>query len=258
MTLDSYKLQVSKFIEVVGFPGNMAALWEWLEHWENARTRHDAWGAVRTFIRWAAAHGLCADWTAGIRVKRPAAPHEPTLTVEEFERIVAAITTRTAKGKRDRALYACLFYTGCRRDAVRLLKRADVNLSDRYIRVRTKGAREAVLPLPRRPALLLHDWMMVNPDPVWAFPSTRRNGRPIDAHQVSRNIHGYARAAGFTRRVHVHLLRHSAATIMAQAGVQIDVIQAVLLHSDIRVTQGYINDLMATERRREALDRVFG
>jgi len=259
MTQISYKRFILEFFAVTEFPGNLTALFEFLRaRYLNPRTRHDGFRAIRTFVRWCARQGFCTDWISGARLACAEAPQPPPLTREEVERIFASIP-HTLVGLRDRAFYATCYYSLQRRDTIRLLRRSDVNLADRWLTVKTKGGKEAILSLPRSGALLLHAWMMRNPSQLWVFPSLTHPDRPMDAHVLSRRLAVYAHKAGFSpeRRIFLHLLRHSGAGELARRQVSLSVIQAALLHSDIKTTQRYVHRLIAQSQVREILDEIF-
>ena len=72
----------------------------------------------------------------------------------------------------------------------------------------------------------------------WLFPG-RSNGRPMTTRQLSRLFHQSAEAAGITRPVSPHSLRHSFATHLLERGTDIRVIQALLGHSKLETTARY-------------------
>ena len=79
-------------------------------------------------------------------------------------------------------------------------------------------------------------------------------GAPMTASAVRQNFRSLSRRAGLVRPVHPHMMRHSAGTEMAEAGVAIDVVQALLGHRSITSTQMYVNPSQV--RMRDAVDAV--
>ncbi len=200
---------------------------------------------------------MCDNWIAGYSLPcRPAAA-PAALSTEEFERIVQRIPGTDA-GIRYRALFSMIYYTGCRRDAIRKLRVDECDIAERWAYIHTKGGKEQVVTIPHIAARRMVGWMVRRPESPWLFPSLRDNSRPIYADAVTRALPRYAKAAGIERRVYVHLLRHSHASRLAEAGVSIDVIQAALGHSQIETTQRYIRGISNTARVRKAVDSVFG
>lgn len=79
-------------------------------------------------------------------------------------------------------------------------------------------------------------------------------GAPMTASAVRQAFRRLSRRAGLARPVHPHMLRHSAGTEMAEAGVGVDVVQAVLGHRSITSAQRYVHPSQA--RMRDAVEAV--
>jgi site-specific recombinase XerD len=79
-------------------------------------------------------------------------------------------------------------------------------------------------------------------------------GRPMTASAVRQGFRSLSRRAGLARAVHPHMLRHAAASQMAEAGVAIDVVQKLLGHQSITSTQIYVHSSEA--RMRSAVEAV--
>src|SRR5262245_12479132 len=73
----------------------------------------------------------------------------------------------------------------------------------------------------------------------WLFPG-RRQGQHLTYRQLSRLFHESAAAAGITKRVSLHSLRHSFATELLEKGIHIRYIQALLGHSKLDTTARYL------------------
>jgi site-specific recombinase XerD len=258
-TIKTYEVYLTPFIQFAENGNPQTGLYDYLQRYANDRTKATALRHIRAYVRWCAAQGLAADWISSKHFRFSPAPQEQVLSIEEFGRILSAIPA-TARGRRDRAILTVLFYTGARRDAIRKLKKTDINLKDRILKVRTKGRKEQYLTLPTEAARVLNAWFAYNRkmDTPWAFPSLTHPDRPIDASSVTHCLPRYAEAARFERRVYIHLLRHSYATIMLENDVPVDVIQAALGHSNITTTIKYLHRLGDAVKVRRAMDRVFG
>jgi site-specific recombinase XerD len=79
-------------------------------------------------------------------------------------------------------------------------------------------------------------------------------GQPMTASAVRQGLRGLSRRAGIGRAIHPHMLRHSAGTEMAEAGVGIEVIQALLGHASITSAQVYVHP--SQDRLRQAVETV--
>jgi len=140
--------------------------------------------------------------------------------------------------------YGC----GLRAGEIVRLKDGDIDSAQMIIRiVQSKGRKDRHVMLPPELLVLLRQWWKVRPKrfdagvPVgerWLFPG-RRQGQHLTTRQLSRLFHAAAAAAGITKRVSLHSLRHSFATELLEAGTDIRYIQAVLGHSKLDTTSRY-------------------
>jgi integrase/recombinase XerD len=139
-----------------------------------------------------------------------------------------------------RAIAMVLYGAGLRIDEALSLELSDIDGSRGVLRIRHgKGnrAREARL----SPALLQYlrgYWCVERPPRPYLFVS-RRTGRPPTQAAV---CHAFALAqeqAGLTKRVRPHVLRHSYATHLLEAGTDVRVIQALLGHQSLQTTMRY-------------------
>jgi site-specific recombinase XerD len=76
------------------------------------------------------------------------------------------------------------------------------------------------------------------PEQRWLFPG-RRPDRPMTTRQFNRLFHEAAAAAGITKPVTLHSLRHSFATHLLERGIDIRIIQALLGHDKLDTTARY-------------------
>ena len=161
------------------------------------------------------------------------------LSQEEVTRLINA-----SNGLFERTLLMVLYGTGMRRAELARLKIADID-SQRMILhvVDGKGHKDRDLPLS--PALLETlrvYWRWLKPR-TWLFPSRmhRDNERPITAKTVWRTCTEAAKRAGIRKRVAPHLVRHSWATHLLEAGTDLRTIQLLLGHEDLETTARYLH-----------------
>ncbi len=139
--------------------------------------------------------------------------------------------------------YGC----GMRAGEVVRLKVSDIDSAQNIIRiVQSKGRKDRNVMLPTGMLGLLRQWWrerpagqdkgVAGPDRV-LFPGYR--GKTLSTRQFSRLFHQAAAAAGITKHVSLHSLRHSFATHLLERGVDIRVIQALLGHAKLTTTAGY-------------------
>ena len=138
------------------------------------------------------------------------------------------------------------------------LRPEDIDSSRGLIHVRLgKGGKDRFVMLsPRLLEILRGYWVKVQPQGGYLFPG-RKAGRPITRAAVRKALAAAAAKAKLRKRVTPHLLRHSFATHLLEAGTDIRVIQVLLGHSSIRTTACYTQ---VSERHigsvRSPLDRL--
>lgn len=257
-TTNLYKCKIAEFVEHRPEIRDWPQCFAWLrERYANPRTRHQAYRIIRTYIRWLAAHDLIeSDWASGHRMPCPEAAPTPILEVDDFKRLLAAIPIGNKAGRRDRAFFCALFYTGARRDAFRLLPWDRLDLPRRVASIVTKGGKEQILQLPKVAALELNSWRCYCPSERWVFPSISHPDKPIEARHISKRIGDYAKKAGLGR-VYLHLLRHSFGTLMVRSTNDIYLVKEAMGHSQISTTIGYLRRAQQGAVR-SAVDKLFG
>jgi site-specific recombinase XerD len=166
-----------------------------------------------------------------------------TMSPNEAERLLDM-----AVSLRDRVMLSLGYGCGLRAGEIVRLKDGDLDSAQMIIRiVQSKGRKDRHVMLPPELLLSLREWWKVRPTrfdagvPVgerWLFPG-RRQGQHLTYRQLSRLFHESAAAAGITKRISLHSLRHSFATDLLEKGIDIRYIQALLGHSKLDTTARY-------------------
>jgi len=136
------------------------------------------------------------------------------------------------------ALFLCLYYAGMRKNEVLNLTWDDILFEWNLIRIRkAKMNKERFVPMAQilKEALLALKTSRQNIETL-VFPS-QRTGKPLV--DIRKAIQRIAKKAGIERKITPHQLRHSFATHLLEAGVDLRTIQALLGHEDIKTTQIY-------------------
>ena len=120
------------------------------------------------------------------------------------------------------------------------LQPTDIISTRMLIHVRQgKGNKDRYVMLsPRLLEILRGYWVKARPTGDWLFPG-RKPGQPLTPTSVRKALDAAAKKANLRRKVTPHLLRHSFATHLLEAGTDIRVIQVLLGHSSIRTTAHY-------------------
>ena len=234
---------------------------DFLDHLEatrsnRARTRNLRLAAIRSFFRFAALeapdHGGVIQRVLAIPNKRYQRPLIGFLTRAEIEALLAAVDCRTWIGRRDYALLLVALQTGLRLSELTAVRREDVSLGPgAYIHCVGKGRKERGTPLTKLARRVLQAWMK-EPRPIesaYLFPSL--SGGRLSADAVQDLVNKHVAAARLKcpslvkKRVTPHVLRHTAAMELLQAGVDRSMIALWLGHESVETTQIYLNANLA-------------
>jgi site-specific recombinase XerD len=162
------------------------------------------------------------------------------LTKEEAVRLIDS-----ASNLFHRAMLMTAYSTGMRRSEMCLLKVEDIDSGRMLIHIRQgKGRRDRDVPLsPKLLETLREYWRWMRPK-TYLFPGTvngSRADKPISPKMLWAACREAAQRAGITKHVHPHLLRHSYATHLLEAGADLPTLQALLGHSDLKPTSIYLH-----------------
>jgi site-specific recombinase XerD len=159
------------------------------------------------------------------------------LSPEEVVRFLEA-----ALPGRDRTLLDVAYSCGLRLKELVGLQVADIDSARMALRIRHgKGQKERLVPLtPRLLAVLRVYWRQYRPA-VWLFPGVNKPTQALTGGAVQRICQRTAKRAGLTKRIHPHVLRHSFATHLLEAGVDLLSVQTLLGHSHFNTTAKYLH-----------------
>jgi site-specific recombinase XerD len=230
------------------------------ERGNTARSRNARLAAIHSFFHFAAgrepAHAGLIQRVLAIPQKRFARDLVSFLDREEIHALLAAPDTRVRLGRRDHALLLLAVQTGLRLSELTGLRIDDLNLgAGANLRCHGKGRKERCTPLSRATARVLRAWIAeagaTGTDLL--FRSQRRSRLSADA--VERLVAKYAQRALAScptlARKHVtpHVLRHTTAVQLLEAGVDRAVIALWLGHEQVETTQIYLDADLAMKER---------
>ena len=157
---------------------------------------------------------------------------------------------------RDRAIAGLMLLSGLRSAEVLALRVADVDIPRRWLRVVGKGDKERSVPIDADVAGVVQTYLLAErPDSaaaeLFVVAKGPNRGKPLTAAGL-RTVFRYHRASAGVPAGHPHALRHSFGTALAEAGVDLSVIQALMGHSHVDSSAAYIH--LAPSVLREEFD----
>lgn len=205
--------------------------------------------ALRGFLKYLAKRGIESLDPSLVELPKTVRRQVTFLHFDEVERLLAEIPLETEVGLRDRAIIELLFSGGLRVSELVRLNRDSINLERREFVVRGKGQKDRVVFISEAAAERVREYLAARSDMLVALflnnsknrgaTETTGDFRRLSVRSVQRIIEKYARAAGITKQVTPHTLRHSFATDLLMNGADLRSVQSLLGHSDISTTQIY-------------------
>jgi site-specific recombinase XerD len=173
------------------------------------------------------------------------------LTQDELRRLFKVITSR-----RDKALFLLAYRHGLRASEVGLLKVDDIDFARGRIRiVRKKNSLGGEQTMQTDEMKAIKAWLKERPNHTNAlFPS--REGWPISRRTLDYHMKRYGKAAGIPPdKCHFHVLKHSIATHLLDAGADIRFVQDWIGHKNIQNTTVYAQ--ISNKAREEQARKLF-
>ncbi len=248
-------------------PTFVGAFLDDLEHHRRngVRSRNVRMTAIRSFFRYAALdvpqHAGSIQRVLAIPRKRQERRLVGFLTRPEIDALLSAPNRKSWLGRRDYALLIMAIQTGLRVSELTALCRQDVVLNrPPHVRCLGKGRKERCTPLAKTTVSILAEWVreLGPPSTQMFFPSVR--GGRLSSDAVQYMVSKYSAVAGQKcpalklKRVTPHVLRHTAAMELLQAGVDRAVIALWLGHESVETTQIYLDADLALKE--QALNRA--
>jgi len=202
--------------------------------------------SIKGLHRFLVSDGLRAeDPTLLVDSPKRRQPLPKALTVDEAIRLVETPDGSTVSGRRDSALLEFMYASGARVSETVNLDLTDVDLDDKLAIVTGKGSRQRYVPIGDHAVRSLRSWL---PDRLHLVKQGQGGdpmflnlrGRRLTRQGVFDIVRKHAAKAGIEPgRVSPHVLRHSAATHMVEAGADLRTVQEILGHATISTTQVY-------------------
>ena len=155
----------------------------------------------------------------------------------------------TVNTPQNKAYLTTVYTCGLRLHEALYLQVNDIDSQRMRIHVhRGKGAKDRYVPLPQTTLQIMRDYWKKHRNPLWIFPRLGRSGKqgptaqkPMAKASVQGALRRVLKQLKIKKRVSIHTLRHSYATHLLEAGVNIRRIQQYLGHSSLNSTMVYLH-----------------
>jgi integrase/recombinase XerD len=210
-------------------------------------------GVARAGIKFLYVHTLGREWRTLDLVRPSRETKLPVvLSIAEVHTILAQI-----RRPRFRVCLSTIYACGLRLSEGVTLQVRDIDSERMVVHVRHgKRGKDRYVPLPQRTLEMLREFWGTHRHPQWLFPYPTKAGVPSPTAPKPMSISGVQfcfkaalKASGIQKEASVHTLRHSYATHLLEAGMDLRVIQSYLGHSSLQTTAIYVHLTRATEER---------
>ncbi|HMP92257.1 MAG TPA: tyrosine-type recombinase/integrase [Phnomibacter sp.] len=259
-SIEAYKTDLTQF---ASFLNSQFAVYE---------VPHIQSGFIRTWLAWLKEQGVSTrtlnrkisalrSWYKHLRrqgyqgvnpLQAVVAPKQPNrlpqyVEVHQMENLWSAVTFEDGfAGVADKLMLMLLYHTGIRRAELMGLKVQHVNVPQRLIKVLGKGSKERMLPINDELAYCIEDYLKQKQQLPAGYNTefllVRPNGQPLYARYVYNRVHFYLSQITTLAKKSPHILRHSFATHLANAGADMNAIKELLGHSSLAATQVYTHN----------------
>jgi len=199
-----------------------------------------------------------ADPTASISTPRVERRLPDFLTVEEVDMLLSAPREDRPIEVRDKAMLELMYSTGVRVSELLAIDLNDIDISEMTVRVKGKGRKERILPFGEVAKKALERYLEIRDRMIPAGSNCRALfvsdwGRRMTSRNFRQRLKIYTKRAGIKKKVSPHILRHSFATHMLEAGADLRAVQELLGHSNLSTTQIYTH--VTAERLKRIYDK---
>ena len=210
----------------------------------SARTQARALSSIRGFFRFLVQEGRQPlDPTELLEGPRLLRKLPALLNRDEVVRLLDAPSGTKPNRIRDRAMLHTMYAAGLRVSELTELDLGDLNLEEGFISALGKGNKRRIIPIGAQARTAVGEYL-ATVRPKWARPACRAcfvtaRGKAMTRQGFWKLVKRYAAAAGITKPISPHKLRHSFATHLLDGGADLRSVQTMLGHADISTTQIY-------------------
>lgn len=200
--------------------------------------------AIKSFHRYLSLQHQIPNITSNIEAPKIEKKLPDVLSMEEVEKLLNNLPTKSASDNRNKAMVETLYATGIRVSELINLDLKDLHLNEGYIHVTGKGNKDRIIPINDIATKVIINYLSeyrirLNKTNTNEALFLNIHGRRITRQAFWKFLTDYAKKEGITKQLSPHKLRHSFATHLLENGVDLRFVQELLGHEDISTTQIY-------------------
>lgn len=190
---------------------------------------------------------IAEDPSLLLETPRPGLHLPEVLTLSEIDALIAAIDPDSAEADRNRAIMETLYGCGLRVSELTNLEIGRINFAEGFITVLGKGSKERIVPMSPVAADRIQEYLHGSRTEVKIKPGEEgilflnRRGHRLTRQMIFTIVRRLAEAAGVTKTISPHTMRHSFATHLLEGGANLLSIQQMLGHESVATTEIYIH-----------------
>lgn len=201
---------------------------------------------IRSFYNYCVAENMVdVDPTMLLEAPKTARKLPDTLSVEEIDRIIAAIDLSTPEGVRNKAILETMYSCGLRVSEVVNLKISQFYPDLGFVRVTGMGDKERLVPVGREAVKQVKIYLSTIRNHLNIVKGSEdilflnRRGSKLSRVMIFMMIKDLVKKAGISKTISPHTLRHSFATHLVEGGADLRAVQEMLGHESITTTEIY-------------------
>lgn len=211
----------------------------------SAKTQARLLSSIHSFYRFLLYHHYIEqDPSELLEMPRVEKKLPEVLSLEEIDAMIACIDMSKPEGHRNRAIIEMLYGSGLRVSELTDLRLSNIYRQEGYMRILGKGSKQRLVPISPIADEQLGYWLQdrnaldIKPESI-DIVFLNHYGRQLTRAMIFTIVKRLAQAAGITKTISPHTLRHSFATHLLQNGADLRIIQQLLGHESIVTTEIY-------------------
>ena len=211
----------------------------------SAKTQARLLSSIHSFYRFLLYHHYIEqDPSELLEMPRVEKKLPEVLSLEEIDAMIACIDMSKPEGHRNRAIIEMLYGSGLRVSELTELRLSNIYRQEGYMRILGKGSKQRLVPISPVADEQLGYWLQdrnaldIKPESI-DIVFLNHYGRQLTRAMIFTIVKRLAQAAGITKTISPHTLRHSFATHLLQNGADLRIIQQLLGHESIVTTEIY-------------------